>query len=72
MIWLIRMNAAFFSSLSGPAQHALEGRGINTPEKLSEFKKSEILKLHGIGAASVPKLTRILLMAGLSFKNEDK
>ena len=58
----------FLDSLGGPARRALENKGINTVKQLSTFSKKEILKLHGMGPASIPKLETALKAAGLSFK----
>jgi len=58
----------FLSLLSSPARNALEHHGIHTIEELSKYSEKEILKLHGIGPASMPKLRKALEDAGLSFK----
>ena len=57
-----------FSLLSAPARRALEHRGIQTVEELSKYSEKEILKLHGMGPASLPKLRKALEESGLSFK----
>ncbi|MCE0554457.1 RNA polymerase alpha subunit C-terminal domain-containing protein [Bacillus thuringiensis] len=57
-----------FSLLSAPARRALEHHGIQTVEELSKYSEKEILKLHGMGPASLPKLRRALEESGLSFK----
>src|ERR1700761_5907799 len=46
----------FLSTLGAPARRALENQGIKTVKQLSEFTKADILKLHGMGPASMPKL----------------
>lgn len=58
----------FLATLSAPARRALENAGILSLEKLSEFSEKDILKLHGMGPGSIPKLTQSLTEAGLSFK----
>jgi len=58
----------FLSTLGAPARRALENHGIDTEKKLSQHSKSEILKLHGMGPGSIPKLEKALLDKGLSFK----
>ncbi|MGR5899812.1 RNA polymerase alpha subunit C-terminal domain-containing protein [Bacillus cereus] len=58
----------FLSLLSAPARRALEHRGIQTVEELSKYSEKEILKLHGMGPASLPKLRKALEESGLSFK----
>lgn len=57
-----------FSSLSAPAQRALQNNGIITLKQLSEYKEKDILKLHGMGPGSLPKLRALLKENGLSFK----
>ncbi|PGT66836.1 hypothetical protein COD86_23490 [Bacillus cereus] len=58
----------FLSLLSSPARNALEHHGIHTIEELSKYSEKEILKLHGMGPASMLKLRKALEEAGLSFK----
>ena len=57
----------FLSKLSAPARRALENKQITSLQKLSEFKEAEILKLHGIGPTTIPKLREALRKEGLSF-----
>ena len=59
-----------FAGLGAPARRALENAGIATPQQLAEFKEKEILKFHGMGPGSMPKLREILANADLSFKNK--
>lgn len=59
----------FLSLLSAPARRALENNGVTSLETLSAYSEKEILKLHGMGPASLPKLRAALLESGLSFKN---
>ncbi len=54
--------------LSAPARRALENEKITTLAKLAKYKSADILKLHGMGPASIPKLTKVLSDAGLAFK----
>lgn len=54
--------------LSAPARRALEHHGIHNVEELSKYSEKEILKLHGMGPASLPKLRKALEESGLSFK----
>ncbi len=58
----------FLTLLSAPARRALEHRGIQTVEELSKYSEKEILNLHGMGPASLPKLRKALEESGLSFK----
>ncbi|GGE83698.1 RNA polymerase alpha subunit C-terminal domain-containing protein [Priestia taiwanensis] len=59
----------FLSKLSSPARNALEHEGITTLERLSRYTEKEILRLHGMGPASMPKLRASLEEVGLSFKS---
>lgn len=59
----------FFSLLSAPARRALENNGVTSLQKLSSYSEKEILKFHGMGPASLPKLRSALKEKGLSFKN---
>ncbi|MBV9960990.1 MAG: hypothetical protein JO072_01975 [Parafilimonas sp.] len=56
------------SSLSAPAQRALKNNGITTLKQLAKFSEKDILKLHGIGPSSIPKLKEALKKEGLDFK----
>lgn len=61
----------FLSLLSSPARSALvEYLGIDTLDKLSNYSEKEILKLHGMGKASIPILKKALAEKGLGFKEE--
>jgi DNA-directed RNA polymerase alpha subunit len=46
----------------------LENNGITTLQALSQHTEREILHLHGIGPASLPKLRACLHENGLTFK----
>jgi len=59
----------FLSLLSAPARRALEHNGITSLQKLSNYTEKEILKFHGMGPASLPKLKTALQEEGLSFRN---
>ncbi|MGV3547181.1 MAG: RNA polymerase alpha subunit C-terminal domain-containing protein [Pedobacter sp.] len=58
----------FLAELSAPARRALEFVDVDTIEKLSNYTEKEILKLHGMGKASLPKLRAFLATEGLTFK----
>ncbi|WP_404357479.1 RNA polymerase alpha subunit C-terminal domain-containing protein [Cytobacillus firmus] len=60
--------SGFLSKLSAPARNALVFEGIDTLEKLSNYTEKKILKLHGIGPASLPIMRTSLEEEGLSFK----
>lgn len=59
----------FISELSAPAFRVLVNAGVDSVEKFAQHTEKEILSLHGIGKASLPKLRTALLTAGLLFKN---
>lgn len=61
--------SGFLALLSSPARNALLHHGIDTVQKLSECTEQEILKLHGIGKASIPIFRQSLSEQGLSFKD---
>jgi len=46
----------------------LENNGITTLLQLSKLTEKDILKLHGMGKASLPVLRKALSEQGLSFK----
>lgn len=58
----------FLSIISAPAKRALEHEGILSLQKLTSFSEKEILKLHGMGPSTIPKLRKALQGEGLSFK----
>lgn len=63
-----RPNDGFLSIVSAPARRALQRAGIATRTKLSKCSESEILKLHGVGPSTIPKLRQALRDSGLKFK----
>jgi hypothetical protein len=58
----------FVAELGAPARRALEREGITTVAKLSQYTESEILKLHGVGPSSLPKLRKALASEGKAFQ----
>ncbi|MGE7186207.1 RNA polymerase alpha subunit C-terminal domain-containing protein [Peribacillus sp. NPDC006672] len=62
-------DTGFLSLLSAPARRALENNGITSLQQLSTYSEKEILKFHGMGPASLPKLRAALETGGLSFKD---
>lgn len=62
-------NCGFLSLLSAPARRALQNEGITTLQQLSTYREKEILQLHGMGPASLPKLRLSLEENGLAFKD---
>lgn len=59
----------FLSKLSSSARNALLHKGMDTLQKLSNYTEKEILKIHGIGPASLPVMRASLEEKGLSFKD---
>ncbi len=59
----------FLSRLVAPARRALENEGITSVEKLALKTEKELLRLHGMGKASLPLLRLILQENGLQFKS---
>lgn len=58
----------FMTGLSAPAQRALEGAGLTTLGKLAKHSEVGVLKLHGMGKASLPKLRAALKKTGKRFR----
>lgn len=58
-----------YLSLSAPARRAFEREGIKTVSQLAGYTKSDLLKLHGVGPSSIPKLKELLNSKNLDFKN---
>lgn len=61
-------DTGLLSVLYAPARRALLNAGITTEEHLATFTETEILTLHGMGHASLPKLREHLQSKGLSFR----
>lgn len=61
----------FLAAMSAPARRALEAQGITTEKQLSTWTEKELLKLHGFGPASLPKLRAALKAKGLSFRKDE-
>lgn len=57
----------FHSILAGPARRALENAGIQTVDQLATWTEDDLLKLHGIGPTSLPKLKKALKTKGYTF-----
>lgn len=58
----------FLATFSTPARRALEREQITSEEKLPQYTEKQILQLHGMGKASLPKLKQLLAAQGLFFK----
>lgn len=63
-----RPERGFLSKLSSPARNALVHEEVDTLQKLAAYSEKDILKIHGIGPASLPVLRESLEEEGLSFK----
>jgi|SRR5215217_3631409 len=63
--------SAFLVLLSAPARRALEHNGIITLDKLAKHTEADVLKLHGMGPASLPVLRKALAEKKLGFKIND-
>lgn len=61
-------SADFLKHIGAPARRALESKGIDTLFKLSKLSEQDLLKLHGLGPGSIPKLRKALKEKGYSFK----
>lgn len=58
----------FLAQLSAPARRALENAGIKTVKQLAKHTQKEIMALHGMGPASLPKLKAALKEERLDFR----
>lgn len=56
------------NDLPAPALRALLNVNITNLSQLAKYTEKEILKLHGMGPASIPKLRSALNASGLLFK----
>jgi len=60
----------FLSALSAPARRALKHAGIGQAEDLSHWSEKELMRLHGLGPSSLPKLKAAIEACGLSLKHD--
>jgi predicted RecB family nuclease len=60
----------FLSLLAAPARRALEQAGIKTLMQLARHSEADLLKLHGMGPASIPKLQKVLDSKGLKLRKK--
>lgn len=61
----------FIPNLAAPARRALENENINSLEKLSQYSEKELLKLHGIGKSTIPRIVAQLAAKGLTLKHHN-
>ena len=67
----VKPGTGFLATLSAPARRAPERDGITTLSKLASFSESEILVLHGVGPATLPKLRSALKQQGMTFRKKN-
>lgn len=58
----------FIPNLSAPAKRALESAGITSLAQLARWREADVMKLHGVGPASSPRMREALKEAGLKFR----
>ena len=58
----------FLQALSAPARRALERAKVNSLQQLATWREADLLALHGVGPASIPKLKALLEAEGLRFR----
>ncbi|WP_285008589.1 RNA polymerase alpha subunit C-terminal domain-containing protein [Pedobacter faecalis] len=58
----------FLSLIGAPARRALERESIKTLADLSKWSEQELLKLHGMGPTTIPKLKKALEDRGRNLK----
>jgi DNA-directed RNA polymerase alpha subunit len=62
----------FLSVLGAPARRALENAGIDSIKKLLAKSEADLLKLHGFGPSSIPRIVAFLKQHGLSLNTNGK
>ena len=62
-----KSDGEFLAEIAGPARRALERININCLTQLSKMCEPDVLKLHGMGPGTIPKLRSALKLKGLSF-----
>lgn len=60
-------DTGFLSLVVAPARRALQNAGIESVEQLARWTENDLLKLHGIGPTTIPKLKDALKKKGYSF-----
>lgn len=61
----------FLSLLAAPARRALERAGIKTLADLAGRSEGEVLKLHGVGPSTLPKLRQALASRKMTFRKSN-
>ena len=65
-------DAGFLSILVAPARRALHTAGINSVDQLATWTENDLLKLHGLGPTTIPKLKKAMKAKGYSFAKTSK
>jgi hypothetical protein len=65
-----RPDTGFLSLLAAPARRAMQNAGITNLKQLDSWTEGDLLKLHGIGPTTIPKLKKALKASGRSFAKE--
>jgi len=60
-------DTGFLSILVAPARRALENAGIESVDQLATWTENDLLKLHGLGPSTIPKLKKVMKAKGYSF-----
>lgn len=55
-----KSQSGFLALLAAPARRALENEGIKTLGQLAKYSEEDLMKLHGMGKTSIPKLKKAL------------
>lgn len=63
-------DTGFLSLLSAPSRRAIQNARINNLKQLASWSEAQLLKLHGIGPTSIPKLKKALKASGRSLAKE--
>ena len=64
----LKPEIGFLTVIAAPARRALKRAGITSLSALAKRSEKEILQLHGMGPAAIPKLRRELRVKGLAFR----
>lgn len=63
-----RPTDSFLSTVGAPARRALERAGITSLVTLSRYSEVELLRLHGLGPSSIPRLKKALAAEGMELR----
>jgi hypothetical protein len=65
-----RPDTGFLCLLAAPARRAMQNAGITNLKQLDSWTEGDLLKLHGLGPTTIPKLKKALKASGRSFAKE--